>query len=150
MMEQFVSMGYETIFSPYGGTHNEAPKRRSVASLALWNAYLWLRWPSLMRGYQRTLPLYNAFVIDMVLANGAEIPAPSEVSMFALANIELRARRGCDSAPPQGRRPEDLGPQQISESRFIHAVNKASFELNLRMAGGAKCRSKERSDVASK
>ena len=42
------------------------------------------------------------------------------------------------SAPPQGRRPEDLGPQQISESRFIHAVNKASSELNLRMAGGAK------------
>ena len=34
------------------------------------------------------------FAIDMVLANGAEIPAPSEVSMFAKANIELRARRG--------------------------------------------------------
>ena len=43
MMDQFVSMGYETIFSPYGGTHNEAPKCKSVAPLALKNAYLWLR-----------------------------------------------------------------------------------------------------------
>ena len=43
--------------------------------------------------YQHNLPLYHAFVIDMVLANGAEIPASSEVSMFAKANIELRERR---------------------------------------------------------
>ena len=39
-------------FSPYGGTHNEAPKRKNVAPLTLKNAYLWLSWPSLMRGYQ--------------------------------------------------------------------------------------------------
>ena len=31
---------------------NEAPKRKSIALLALKNAYLWLRWPSLMRGYE--------------------------------------------------------------------------------------------------
>ena len=31
---------------------NEAPKRKSVALLALKNAYLWLSWPSLMRGYR--------------------------------------------------------------------------------------------------
>ena len=55
-----------------------APKCEDVASLALWNACLWLHWPALMRGYQRTLPLYHAFVIDMVLAIGHGIPAPSE------------------------------------------------------------------------
>ena len=27
--------GYETIFSPYGGTHSKAPKRKNVALLAL-------------------------------------------------------------------------------------------------------------------
>ena len=31
---------------------NEAPKHKSFAPLALKNAYLWLSWPSLMRGYQ--------------------------------------------------------------------------------------------------
>ena len=39
-------------FSPYGGTHNEAPKCKNVAPLTLKNAYLWLSWPSLMKGYQ--------------------------------------------------------------------------------------------------
>ena len=29
---------------------NEAPKRKSVAPMALKNAFLWLSWPSLMRG----------------------------------------------------------------------------------------------------
>ena len=31
---------------------NEAPKCKSIALLALKNAYLWLSWPSLMRGCQ--------------------------------------------------------------------------------------------------
>ena len=31
---------------------NEAPKRKSIALLTLKNAYLWLSWPPLMRGYQ--------------------------------------------------------------------------------------------------
>ena len=35
------------------------------------------------------------------------------------------------SCAPQGRRPEDLGLQQISESQFIHTVNKASSKRNL-------------------
>ena len=39
---------------------------------------------------------------------------------------------------------------KMSESRFIHAVNKASSERNLHMAGGAKFRSKEQSDVVRK
>ena len=30
---------------------NEAPKHKSVAPMALKNAFLWLSWPSLMRGY---------------------------------------------------------------------------------------------------
>ena len=53
------------------------------------NVKMLLRWPSrmhifdsidpsLMRGYQRTLPSYHAFVIDMVFAIGAEIPALSK------------------------------------------------------------------------
>ena len=49
-------------------------------------------WSNLLAwGYRRTLPLYHAFVIDMVIAMGHGIPASSE-------------------------------------SRFIHAVNKASSE----------------------
>ena len=52
--------------------------------------------------------------------------------MFALANIELRAKTGIGiSCALQGRRPEDQGPQQISESQFIHAVNKVSYKRNL-------------------
>ena len=30
-----------------------------IALLALWNAYLWLRWPSLMTGYQRIFFFYD-------------------------------------------------------------------------------------------
>ena len=45
-------------FSPYGGIHNEAPKRKNVATLTLNNAYLWLRWPFSMRGYE-TIFIYG-------------------------------------------------------------------------------------------
>ena len=31
----FLMKGYEHTFSPYGGTHNKAPKRKNVAPLAL-------------------------------------------------------------------------------------------------------------------
>ena len=66
-------------------------------------------------GYKRTLPLYHAFVIDRVDANGN--PGTERKPLFALANDELQARRGWEfGAPPQGRRPEDRGPQQMSES----------------------------------
>ena len=69
MMEQFVSMGVRDHFSPYGGTHNEAPKRKKccsvgllecifMAPLALFNEgvqdhfpILWLGWPSRMHIY---------------------------------------------------------------------------------------------------
>ena len=40
---------------------NEAPKRKSFAPLALKNAYLWLSWPSLMRGYQLTFLYVGEF-----------------------------------------------------------------------------------------
>ena len=46
-------------------------KNINVAPLELQNAYLLLR-------QNHTLPLYHAFVIDMVLAMGHGIPAPSE------------------------------------------------------------------------
>ena len=84
-------------------------------------------------GYQRTLPLYHAFIIDMVFAIGPEIPASSEDRFIHAVNKASSERRQGWGfhAPPQGRRPEDLGPQQISENRFIHAVNKASSERNL-------------------
>ena len=41
---------------------NEAPKRKSVSPLALKNAYLWLSWPSLMRGYQDIFQYVGIFV----------------------------------------------------------------------------------------
>ena len=40
---------------------NEAPKRKSVAPMALKNAFLWLSWPSLMRGYQLTFLYVGVF-----------------------------------------------------------------------------------------
>ena len=46
-----------TLFN-VGGTLNEAPKCKSVAPLALKNAYLWLRWPFSMRGYE-TIIIYG-------------------------------------------------------------------------------------------
>ena len=70
---------------------NEAPKRKSIAPLALKNAYLWLHWPSLVRGYETifqyvvflcyyTLVLLFSLRMTMVwvLARGAGIPAPSD------------------------------------------------------------------------
>ena len=76
---------------------NEAPKHKSIALLALKNVYLWLRWPSLMRGYETIFQYVGIFVgifsvtilwyfcevsmhMTMVwdLARGAGIPAPSD------------------------------------------------------------------------
>ena len=63
--------------------------------------------------------MYHAFVIDMVLAMGHGIPAPSEVSMFALAYIELRARRGwgfqCHKAP--------IGPRRKKQKQMFALAN---------------------------
>ena len=87
-------------------------------------------WSNLLAwGYQRTLPLYHAFVIDIVIAMGHGIPASSESRFIHTVNeASSERRRGwgfqCHKRP--------TGPQQISESRFIHAVNKASSERNLR------------------
>ena len=39
---------------------NEAPKCKSVAPLALKNAYLWLSWSSLMRGYEHSFTFYGS------------------------------------------------------------------------------------------
>ena len=123
---------------------------KNVAPLALKNAYLWLClkshifWSNLLAwGYRHTLPLYHAFVIDMVLANEAEIPAPSEVSMFAL---------GGDGDFSSTAGPQASGPRpsaKMSESRCL-LQQTASSKQSLRMVGGAKFRSKEQSDVARK
>ena len=101
----------------------------------------------------------------MVLSNGAGIPAPSEVSMFALANTSSYERGGDgDSSSTAGRRPEDI-VQRADERKPLFA--QANYELlvkseavvwaskqraksDLRMVGGVRFRSKERSDVARK
>ena len=38
---------------------NEAPKRKSVAPMALKNAFLWLSWPSIMRGVPAHFLIYG-------------------------------------------------------------------------------------------
>ena len=45
----------------------EAPKRKSFAPLALKNAYLWLSWPSLMRGYESIFQYVGIFVWEFSL-----------------------------------------------------------------------------------
>ena len=50
------------------------------------------------------------------------------------------------TAEPQARGPRPSA--KMSESQFIHIVNKVSSKRNLRMVGGARFRSKEQSDVA--
>ena len=45
---------------------NEAPKCKSVAPLALKNAYLWLRWPSVMRGYETIFQYVGIFIKTIV------------------------------------------------------------------------------------
>ena len=74
---------------------NEAPKRKRVSPLALKNTYLWLIWPSLMRGYQDIFQYVGIFVryflwqggfilfslhmtVVWYLARGTGIPAPSD------------------------------------------------------------------------
>ena len=74
-----------------------------------------------------SLPLYHAFIIDMVFAIGHGIPASSESRFIHAVNKASSERRWgfqCHKRP--------TGLQQISESRFFHAVNKASSERNLR------------------
>ena len=80
-------------------------------------------------GYQRTLPFYHAFVIDMVIAMEHGIPASSKSRFIHAVNkASSERRRGWGFHAYE--RP--TGPQQISESQFIHAVNKANSERNLR------------------
>ena len=69
----------------------------------------------------------------MVFTIGAEIPASSESRfIYAVNKASSEGRQGWGfHAPPQGHRPEDLGPQQIGKSQFIHAVNEANSECNL-------------------
>ena len=51
---------------------NKAPKRKSVAPLAFKNAYLWLRRPSLMKGYE-TIFQYVVFLCYYTLVFLCEV-----------------------------------------------------------------------------
>ena len=65
----------------------------------------------------------------MALAIGAGFPAPSEVSMFALANTSATSEEGMGiPAPPQGCRPEDIG-QHADERKPLFAL--ANYELRV-------------------
>ena len=98
-------------------------------------------------GYQCTLPLYYAFVIEMVIAMEHGIPASSE-SRFILAVNKARSEQRRGSGFHAYERPAD--PQQISESRFIQAVNKASSERNLHWWEERNVEARSVSNIASK
>ena len=49
---------------------NEAPKHKSVTPLALKNAYLWLCWPSLMRGLLDHFPICGNFCEVLPVVGG--------------------------------------------------------------------------------
>ena len=56
-MQRYCSVSpLECIFMAPLTLFNEAPKRKSIAPLTLWNVFSWLSWPSLMRG---TRPFSN-------------------------------------------------------------------------------------------
>ena len=115
---------------------------------------------------------YHALVIDMAHAIGSGIPAPSKAIdvcfsnlLYALANINQLFSEGMGiPAPPHGRRPEDIG-QHTDErksllaqandelraiSEAVACASKRRAKSDLRMVGGVRFRSKERSDVARK
>ena len=124
----FLLRGYQrTFLSPNGGTHNETPKCKML-----------LRWPSITHIYCFVeIALYLCTMhlsLIWYFASAHGIPAFER-------KPRAKARRAAD--------PQAYCLQQISESRCL-LQQTSSSELNLRMAGGAKCRSKERSDVASK
>ena len=78
-------------------------------------------WSNLLAwGYQHNLPLYHAFVIDMILANGAEIPASS------------CERRG------DGDFSSSAGPQALSENELKPLFALANSELRAKFAHGGR------------
>ena len=55
-----------------------------------------------MRGYQRTLPFYHTFVIDMVIAMRHGIPASSESRFIHAVNKASSERDGDGDSNPRG------------------------------------------------
>ena len=125
---------------------NEAPQRKSIAPLALKNAYLWLRCPSLMRGY-KTIFQYVAFLCYYTLVF---LCGTSCGGGFYMVPLAYDSGMGFP-APPERHRPEDT--EQMSEScRFLRKQEKRRAKSDKRSvlltAGGVRFFSKERSDVA--
>ena len=54
--------GTSALFLPYGGTHDEASRRKNVAPLALKNAYLWLCLRSHI--FQHYGHCYGSFILE--------------------------------------------------------------------------------------
>ena len=113
----------------FGNDLLEPFESKFIGSTGFAMAYLWLSWPSLMRGYKTIFQYVGIFIETIAwnfcevllvaggfilfslhmtvvwdLANGAGIPASSE----SCANNRLRVKMGIP-APAQGQRPEDLG-----------------------------------------
>ena len=70
-------------------------------------------WSNLIAGgYQHTLPLYHAFVIDMVLTIAHGIPASSESRFIHEVNKASSEQDGDgDSMRTEGRKPKGLQDQ---------------------------------------
>ena len=73
-----------------------------------------------------SLPMYHAFIIDMVIAMEHGIPASSESRCLLQQTARSERRRGWGFHAHE--RP--TGPQQISESRCL-LQQTASYECNL-------------------
>ena len=95
--------GHQRTFSPYGGTHDEAPKRKNVAPLALKNAYLWLCLRSHI--FQYYGHCYGSFI--------SEGPAPQ---------TERSNSRGGDG-------PRRLNGERSARA-YVEARSKATWRVN--------------------
>ena len=101
----------------------------------------------------------------MALAIGAGIPAPSEVIDVCFGKHQSTSEEGMGiPAPPQGRRPEDIGQRADerkplfaqanydlrAKSEAVVCASKLRAKSDLRMVRRVRFRSNEHSDVARK
>ena len=108
---------------------NEAPKHKSVAPLALKNAYLWLSRPSLMRGYEDSFPCMSQW--DLAIGSG--ILAPSDAIDVCVSKHQSALIGGDrDSTPLQGRRPEDYRQPSRGMKAMVSCFSKKNDELRVK------------------